>query len=287
MNLPTTPNPVSRVTQQIKNSTMLALYQTWRYERANLTLPILESLNLAKSGLLEQVFVSEVVDLAPFTLRTTHLGFALRTQLGRNLDDGDVLTADSEDILGGMEATYRRCVRLQEPSYESMRFKLEDGKPLTFERLLLPCASADGSAYYLVGMVVFENLALSSPMPELPDPHPSFDTPKLAQAVEQLAPDAIDRLPFGAIKLDRSGAVMLISQRERELSGRGDRPSLGLDFFTDIAPCMDNPHFKGRIDAALAAGLLDAEFSHVGDFADRDRELSVRAEGMLARSMSR
>ena len=88
----------------------------------------------------------------------------------------------------------------------------------------------------------------------------------------------IDQLPFGAIKLDRSVAVVFISQRERELSGRGDRPSIGLAFFTDIAPCMDNPQFKGRIDAALAAGTLDAEFTHVGDFADRDRELSVRAQ---------
>ena len=74
---------------------------------------------------------------------------------------------------------------------------------------------------------------------------PSFDTPKLAEAVEQLPPGVVDQLPFGAIKLDRSGAVMFISQGERELSGRGDRPSIGLAFFTDIAPCMDNPASRG------------------------------------------
>ena len=115
-------------------------------------------------------------------------------------------------------------------------------------------------------------------MPNASETEPPFDTPKLAQAVELLPTEVIDRLPFGAIKLDRSGAVMYISQRERELSGRGDRPYIGLAFFTDIAPCMDNPRFKGRIDAAVAAGTLDAEFTHVGDFADRDRELSVRAQ---------
>ena len=115
-------------------------------------------------------------------------------------------------------------------------------------------------------------------MPNTSESEPTFDTPKLAQAVERLPTEVIDRLPFGAIKLDRSGAVMYISQRERELSGRGDRPSIGLAFFTDIAPCMDNPAFKGRIDAAVAAATLDAEFTHVGDFADRDRELSVRAQ---------
>lgn len=41
---------------------------------------------------------------------------------------------------------------------------------------------------------------------------------------------------------------------------------------------MDNPRFKGRIDEAVAAGTLDAEFTHVGDFGDRDRELFVRAQ---------
>lgn len=141
---------------------MLALYQAWKKERANLTLPTLESLKLAQNGLLEQVFVSEVVNLAPFTLRTTHLGSALRTQLGRDLHEGDVVIADNEDVLIGLEAAYRRCVRLQDPSYESMRFNLDNAKPIRFERLLLPCVSADGSAHYLVGMVVFENMALSS-----------------------------------------------------------------------------------------------------------------------------
>ena len=49
-------------------------------------------------------------------------------------------------------------MRLREPSYESMRLTLDDGKPTRFERLLLPCASADASQHYLVGMVLFENL---------------------------------------------------------------------------------------------------------------------------------
>jgi photoactive yellow protein len=105
-----------------------------------------------------------------------------------------------------------------------------------------------------------------------------FDQANLAGAVEQLTTDVIDALPFGVIKLDASGQVLFYSQREGQLSGRGMRPVIGMDFFTDIAPCMDNPSFKGRIDAAIASGTLDAEFSHVGDFSDRDRELQVRAQ---------
>jgi hypothetical protein len=41
---------------------------------------------------------------------------------------------------------------------------------------------------------------------------------------------------------------------------------------------MDNPDFRGRIERARVSGVLDLEFSHVGDFEDRDRELTVRIQ---------
>jgi len=107
---------------------------------------------------------------------------------------------------------------------------------------------------------------------------PRFDTDNLARIVESMPIDAIDALDFGAIRLDRSGTVTFYSKTEAEQSGRGPRPTVGLKFFTDVAPCMNNPAFRGRIEAAIAAGTLDIEFNHVGDFADRDRELCVRAQ---------
>lgn len=112
MQLPTTSSSASRVAQQIRDASLLALYGTWKSARTGLTLPTLESLNLEHGSALERVFVTELVDLAPFMLRTTYLGSALSTQLGRGLGDSDVFTADNEDILGGLEATYQRCVRL-------------------------------------------------------------------------------------------------------------------------------------------------------------------------------
>jgi photoactive yellow protein len=106
----------------------------------------------------------------------------------------------------------------------------------------------------------------------------TFDTPNLAKVIEQLSVDDINQLPFGAIKLNAAGLVEFYSAREAALSGRGDRPVLGLAFFTKIAPCMDTPQFRGQIEAAIARGRLDAEFTHVGDFSDADRELAVRAQ---------
>lgn len=105
-----------------------------------------------------------------------------------------------------------------------------------------------------------------------------FDEPNLAGAVERLPPETIDALPFGAIRIDREGRVAFYSKAEAALSGYGDRPALGRAFFTEIAPCMDNEAFRGRIDQALAAGKLDLEFGFTGDFADPDRSLRVRIQ---------
>ena len=108
---------------------------------------------------------------------------------------------------------------------------------------------------------------------------PHFDTPNLAEKVEVLTQEEIDRLPFGVIGLDSQGTVRVFNKTEAELSGYGSRPSHGTTFFVDVAPCMNNGYFKGRIEKARAAGKLDISFTFVGDFSDRNRELSVRVQG--------
>ena len=106
----------------------------------------------------------------------------------------------------------------------------------------------------------------------------TFDSAQLAAMVERLPLSSVDELPFGAVHLDANGTVLFFSKREAELSGLRDRPVTGLNFFHDVAPCMNNPKFKGRVDAAVAVGRLDLEFNHTGDFADRNRTLHVRAQ---------
>lgn len=107
---------------------------------------------------------------------------------------------------------------------------------------------------------------------------PDFDQPDLARAVETLPVQALDDLPFGAIRLDSEGVVRVYSGSERRLSGSGDRPRLGLHFFREVAPCMDHPRYRGRIDRAIAAGRLDMEFGWTGDFGDAERSLRVRVQ---------
>ena len=107
---------------------------------------------------------------------------------------------------------------------------------------------------------------------------PGFDHDDLAAAIERLPVEALDALPFGAVRLNADGDVVVFSGAEKRLSGYGDRPALGRHFFTRIAPCMDTPGFRGRIERALAAGDVDIEFGWVGDFSDAGRELRVRVQ---------
>jgi photoactive yellow protein len=106
---------------------------------------------------------------------------------------------------------------------------------------------------------------------------PDYHEPRLADVVETLSPEDVNALPFGAIRLDVNGEVTFYSDAERRLSGYRKKP-MGLSFFTEIAPCMNNAAFRGRIERALAAGHLDITFSHTGDFDDKAKELTVRVQ---------
>lgn len=107
---------------------------------------------------------------------------------------------------------------------------------------------------------------------------PTFSTPDLAGAVEALSRDKLDALPFGVIRLDENNVVQIYNKTEAKNSGRDERPTEGRLFFIDVAPCMDNGYFKGRIEQARKAGKLNISFTFIGDFADRAREISVRAQ---------
>ncbi|WP_241671151.1 hypothetical protein [Dankookia rubra] len=115
-------------------------------------------------------------------------------------------------------------------------------------------------------------------MPDLTGPAlPRFDTPQLARAIAALPEAMPDRPPYGAIRVDQAGIVQADSGAERRLSGSGQQPRLGLDFLAGVAPCMDHPRFRGRLEAALAGGWLDLEFGWTGDFADAARSVRVRS----------
>jgi photoactive yellow protein len=109
-------------------------------------------------------------------------------------------------------------------------------------------------------------------------PLPAFDTPKLAEVIETLTQEELDLLPFGVTGLDAQNLVRVCNRSEKMSSGFGERIAVGRLYFFDVAPCLNNGYFRGRIDKARREGVLDIRFSFVGDFSASDRELTVRAQ---------
>ena len=64
--------------------------------------------------------------------------------------------------------------------------------------------------------------------------------------VGHLHDEQLDAAPFGVIVVDRDGTILEYNAYERSLTGLGERPVIGLNFFSDVAPCTAIRDFQGR-----------------------------------------
>ena len=58
----------------------------------------------------------------------------------------------------------------------------------------------------------------------------------------------LDAYPDGVITLDRTGIIKRYNKTEAMLARREAGETMGLNFFTDVAPCTAVKDFKGRFD---------------------------------------
>jgi photoactive yellow protein len=103
-----------------------------------------------------------------------------------------------------------------------------------------------------------------------------FDADDLAAQLEKLAPDEIDRLPFGVVHLDAAFNVLLYNKTEARESGFARQP-IGEAFFP-LTRRMNTDDFRGRIEQAMADGAVDLEFGWAGDYSDSRRDLRIRVQ---------
>ena len=94
----------------------------------------------------------------------------------------------------------------------------------------------------------------------------SFGSNDVENKIRNMKGDELDRLPFGAIQLDRDGKIMQYNATESEISGRNSSAVIGRNFFSDIAPCTQSKAFKGRFDEGVKAGNLNTMFEYVFDY---------------------
>ncbi len=87
--------------------------------------------------------------------------------------------------------------------------------------------------------------------------------------VDAMAPDDLDRLPVGAIKVDAEGRILFYNETESRLSGRSPERVIGRRFFHEVAPCTNMPGFFGRFTEAVVRENAHVSFSFVFDFSMR------------------
>jgi photoactive yellow protein len=113
-------------------------------------------------------------------------------------------------------------------------------------------------------------------MTDGPQALPTFDDPALAQRADALSQAELDRLPFGVLKLDGDGRIVGYNRTEQEIAGVEMGGYLDRSLFTDLAPCMDVPGFRGRFQEGLKRGRLNFEFAFETNADPRARHLQVR-----------
>lgn len=103
-----------------------------------------------------------------------------------------------------------------------------------------------------------------------------FGDPQLAGKIDAMSQQELDDLPFGVLKLDAQGRIVGYNRIEAEIAEVDFAKQINHNFFTEIAPCMDNPFFRGRFEEGIQAGGLALDFEFETDMDPRAEHIRVR-----------
>lgn len=95
------------------------------------------------------------------------------------------------------------------------------------------------------------------------------------EKIDQMGEQELNRLPFGAIRLDREGLILSYNRAESKLTGRQPDQVIGRNFFTEVAPCTNVREFAGRYREGVALGSLHVIFPYRFDFKMDPRDVTV------------
>lgn len=90
----------------------------------------------------------------------------------------------------------------------------------------------------------------------------------------QREPQRVERLPFGAMMLDRAGKITKYNQAEGLISGRNPADVIGKDFFNDIAPCAKGKRFHSEFMKFAKSGSVNTMFDY--EFEYKAKAVKVR-----------
>jgi photoactive yellow protein len=94
-----------------------------------------------------------------------------------------------------------------------------------------------------------------------------------------LSREEYDELAFGVIELDHDFRVRNYNRPESLLARREPEATIGKAFFEEVAPCTNNPEFRGRIEALMRddAPARSVRFDFMFRFPWGRRSVIIRA----------
>ncbi|WP_041397211.1 photoactive yellow protein [Spirochaeta africana] len=93
-----------------------------------------------------------------------------------------------------------------------------------------------------------------------------FGSDDIGNVMAEIGDSKINDLAFGAIKLDKDGRILSYNQAEGAITGRDPKEVIGKNFFTEVAPCTNQPEFYGKFKQGVAADNLNTMFEYVFDY---------------------
>lgn len=104
----------------------------------------------------------------------------------------------------------------------------------------------------------------------------AFDDEGVGEELRHLETEALNAAPFGIIQIDDEGVVQFYNRYESNLSGVDPEEAVGTNFFTELAPCSNNPLFLGRFQEGVEDGDLDEHFTYTFTYKMRPTLVDVR-----------
>ncbi|MFB6273887.1 MAG: PAS domain-containing protein [Salinibacter sp.] len=98
----------------------------------------------------------------------------------------------------------------------------------------------------------------------------------VGEELRHLGADTLNAAPFGIIRIDDEGIVQFYNRYESNLSGVPPEDAVGTNFFTELAPCSNNPLFLGRFKEGVDDGELDEHFTYTFTYKMRPTLVDVR-----------
>ncbi len=100
----------------------------------------------------------------------------------------------------------------------------------------------------------------------------TFDDVSMIELLSTMNEAALDELPFGVVGLESNNMVELYNAHEERYSGLPRAIVVGRQFFSDVAPCMNNYMVAERLQEAP----LDVTLPYVLTFRMRPTPVRLR-----------